>query len=159
MQIRSFLLPYYTNKGMWTFYILSHFSGATYAGVSPDPHRRLRQHNGEIKGGAKYTTSKGGGWKHVCFVNGFRNKQEVLQFEWAVKHHPPRSRGGLQIRIQKLIAILNKIQWTSNAPPACDVPLRIDILDNDISLAPSQLPNYVSITPLPFVATNDHYTH
>ena len=57
----------------WVFYII-HNRGATYAGVSPDPVRRLRQHNGEIVGGAKYTTGKGPGWEHICLVRGFRGQ-------------------------------------------------------------------------------------
>ena len=44
----------------WFFYIIQN-GNFTYAGVSPDPVQRLRKHNGEIKGGAKYTTSKGPG--------------------------------------------------------------------------------------------------
>ena len=45
----------------WVFYIIQN-KQFTYAGVSPDPIRRLRKHNGEISGGAKYTLSKGPGW-------------------------------------------------------------------------------------------------
>ena len=44
----------------WFFYIIKNRQ-FTYAGVSPDPVQRLRKHNGEICGGAKYTTSKGPG--------------------------------------------------------------------------------------------------
>ena len=47
----------------WLFYII-HNKGSTYAGVSPDPIKRLRKHNGEISGGAKYTLSKGEGWNN-----------------------------------------------------------------------------------------------
>jgi len=38
----------------WSFYIIQN-KGSTYAGVSPDPVKRLRKHNGELSGGAKYT--------------------------------------------------------------------------------------------------------
>ena len=34
-------------KEKWVFYII-HNKGCTYAGVSPDPIRRLRKHNNEI---------------------------------------------------------------------------------------------------------------
>ena len=142
----------------WTFYVIWHeATGATYAGVSPDVHRRLRQHNGELAGGAKYTTSKGpGGWTHVCFVHGFQTKQQVLQFEWAVKHQPPRGKGGggLAMRLKKLVATLNKPRWTSNAPPAAEVPLRVEPLlpitlpynvSNSLALTPDMLPKYVTI--------------
>jgi len=108
----------------WIFYIIEN-RGFTYAGVSPDPVRRLRQHNGELKGGAKYTTSKGPGWTHICLVEGFRTKIEAMQFEWAVKHVPPRNAGGINNRIKKLYLTCAKERWTSNAPYARDVSLVI----------------------------------
>ena len=101
----------------WFFYIIQ--NGAfTYAGVSPDPVQRLRKHNGEIKGGAKYTTSKGPGWKHVCIVSGFQNKIQALEFELAVKHHPPRNVGGIKARMKKLHEVMSKERWTSKSPPS-----------------------------------------
>ncbi len=109
----------------WSFYII-HNKGCTYAGVSPDPLKRLRKHNGELSGGAKYTLSKGKGWTHVCLVHGFQTKIQALQFEWAVKHVPPRDAGGLMNRIKKLYIILNKKNWTSKSPPAETVPLEIE---------------------------------
>ena len=112
----------------WFFYIIQ--NGAfTYAGVSPDPVQRLRKHNGEIKGGAKYTTSKGPGWKHVCIVSGFQNKIQALQFEWAVKHQPPRNVGGITARLKKLNEVMAKERWTSKSPPSCDVPLEVKYMN------------------------------
>lgn len=110
----------------WQFYIVYHLGcKATYAGVSPDPERRLRMHNGEICGGAKYTTSKGAGWVHICLIKGFPTKQNAMQFEWAIKHVPPRNVGGLESRLRKLGILLRKERWTSKSPLACDVPLEI----------------------------------
>ena len=111
----------------WKFYIVYHTGcGATYAGVSPDPVRRLRMHNGEICGGAKYTLSKGPGWVHVCLVSGFPTKQNSMQFEWAIKHVPPRNAGGLESRLRKLGILFRKEQWTSKSPLAESVPLEIE---------------------------------
>jgi predicted GIY-YIG superfamily endonuclease len=108
----------------WCFYLIKN-NNCTYAGVSPDPTRRLRQHNKEIKGGAKYTTSKGPGWTHMCIVRGFRTKIESMQFEWAVKHAPPRGVGGINSRIQKLYHVCCQEKWTTRAPIARDIPLTI----------------------------------
>ena len=70
--------------------------------ISNNVEKRLRAHNGEIKGGAKYTTSKGPGWKHICLIHGFPTKIESMQFEWALKHIKPRNAGGIIKRIKKL---------------------------------------------------------
>uniref|UniRef100_A0A6C0HGT7 GIY-YIG domain-containing protein n=1 Tax=viral metagenome TaxID=1070528 RepID=A0A6C0HGT7_9ZZZZ len=109
----------------WLFYIV-HNNGYTYAGVSPDPVKRLRKHNGELAGGAKYTLGKGKGWEHVCLISGFQTKQQALQFEWASKHVPPRNVGGLEQRVKKLYILLNKSQWTSKAIEAHKVPLKVE---------------------------------
>jgi predicted GIY-YIG superfamily endonuclease len=129
----------------WVFYIIQN-KNYTYAGVSPTPGKRLRQHNGEIKGGAKYTTSKGEGWEHICLVKGFNNKIEALQFEWAVKHAPPRNIGGIESRIKKLFDIINKERWTSNAPLASEVMLTICWKNKPKIEYDYELPGYVSET-------------
>jgi len=112
----------------WFFYIIQN-RHCTYAGVSPDPVRRLRQHNGEIKGGAKYTTSKGSGWKHVCIVSGFQTKIQSMQFEWAVKHQKPRNVGGIDARLKKLNEVMVKERWTSKSPLSADVPLKVEYME------------------------------
>lgn len=100
----------------------------TYVGYSVDINRRLRQHNGELVGGAKSTKS-GRPYKIVCYISGFPDNTSALQFEWRC-HHPsgrPRKRGkgSLKTRFDKLsgierrIAILEYIlkldKWTNNA--------------------------------------------
>lgn len=138
----------------WCVYVIEHApTGATYVGVSPDPVRRLRQHNAEIKGGAKYTTSKSGngvgGWRHVCIVRGFKEPREALQFEWAVKHVAPRKTRGIGPRMQKLAAVLDKSKWTSNAPPASEVPLCVEFFEPFSGFSNfscfSALPEYVTL--------------
>lgn len=124
----------------WFFYLIKN-NNCTYAGVSPTPDKRLRQHNGEIKGGAKYTTSKGAGWEHICLIGGFQDKIQSMQFEWAVKHVPPRDAGGVENRIKKMLIVCNKERWTSKAPLAKDVPLTIYWKSNvETSIA---LPEYI----------------
>ena len=125
----------------WFFYII-HNKGSTYAGVSPDPIKRLKKHNGEISGGAKYTLSKGSGWEHVCIIGGFQTKIQSMQFEWAVKHVPPRDSGGIINRIKKLYIVLNKKNWTSKSPNADTVPLEINWKMN-VECKDRSLPTYV----------------
>ncbi len=127
----------------WSFYIIKN-NECTYAGISPDPVQRLRKHNGEISGGAKYTLSKGSGWEHICLVHGFQDKIQSMQFEWAVKHVAPRNVGGIESRIKKLIYILNKEKWTSKSPIANEINLTLEWIQNDYRPNEISLPNYIS---------------
>lgn len=60
-------------------------SKCTYVGITNNLKRRLRQHNGEICGGARYTR-RARPWEHFIIVKGFIDKSEVLSFEWHIKH-------------------------------------------------------------------------
>ncbi|MBU2113347.1 MAG: GIY-YIG nuclease family protein [Gammaproteobacteria bacterium] len=43
----------------WYLYIVQTGNGLLYTGISTDPIRRLRQHSGELAGGAKALRGKG----------------------------------------------------------------------------------------------------
>lgn len=69
-------------------YLLVSTNNNTYVGATVDLDHRLRQHNGEIKGGAWATTSKvkqGEKWSRACYVSGFPDWRATLQFEWRWK--------------------------------------------------------------------------
>jgi structure-specific endonuclease subunit SLX1 len=69
----------------WFCYMLASIDGRkTYVGATVDPNRRLRQHNGEISGGARAT--KGRVWKRRFLVGGFEDERAALRFEWRWKY-------------------------------------------------------------------------
>ena len=45
-------------SGIWLVYLLLCADGSLYAGVTTDMVRRLRQHNGELCGGSRYTRAR-----------------------------------------------------------------------------------------------------
>lgn len=86
---------------MWYCYILASCAtrkngkpcNATYNGKTNDPTRRLRQHNGEIVGGAKAThNSQRRPWRIICLIQGFLDERDALRCEWRIKH-PTGKRG------------------------------------------------------------------
>ena len=58
---------------------------SSYIGFTVNPLRRVRQHNGEIQGGAR-RTRRHRPWEAVALVDGFASQVEALQFEWAWQH-------------------------------------------------------------------------
>lgn len=62
--------------------------GQTYIGYSNHLRRRIRQHMGEIKGGAKYTKrwiQSRQSFELVLYVTGFQSNRDALSFEWHAK--------------------------------------------------------------------------
>lgn len=79
-------------SGSWCVYLLLAGDGRkTYVGVTTDLDRRLKQHNGDVVGGAK-STRAGRPWSLLCTVGGFYTRSEAFQFEWRWKN--PRAKNG-----------------------------------------------------------------
>ena len=107
----------------WYCYLLASSSAKrTYVGKTNDVRRRLKQHNGRIKGGAK-ATHAGRPWKYAVVVSGFETERQALQFEWRA-HCPPKRRRGLRGRLQSLLEISSLEKWTCNSPLASSLPLK-----------------------------------
>ena len=89
-----------------TCYILrSSVSNRVYIGYTVNFKRRLRQHNGEIVGGAK-KTRKGRPWYPICFIKGFYESSAALRFEYRLQHPKCRRKAGQDIIIFTLNTLL-----------------------------------------------------
>jgi predicted GIY-YIG superfamily endonuclease len=128
----------------WKVYIIYN-KNYSYVGATNNIKRRIRMHNQEIKGGAKYTTSKGNGWKYICYVTGFKNKIDALQFEWALKHVKPRNLTGIYGRLFKLEKLLEKEKWTSNSVLSEGYKLEVVWCSPEYILEDFKTPEYVSM--------------
>lgn len=89
---------------MTTFvYLLQSVSqpGKSYIGVTNDISRRIRQHNGEIVGGATYTR-RFRPWKFYALFR-MRTRREALQLEYRAKKTRCRvSEKGIAGKAQKI---------------------------------------------------------
>jgi predicted GIY-YIG superfamily endonuclease len=95
----------------------------SYIGATVSPTNRLRKHNGELCGGAEYT--RGATWEYRCVISGFRSWREALQFEWAWKHDARKCRS-IAAKMEVLDELMGKNRWSSNAPLAAEVPVRVE---------------------------------
>jgi len=69
----------------WSVYILlSDRSGSTYVGVSTDVPRRLKQHNGELPGGAR-STRAGRPWALGQVHGPYSTRAEAQRVEHRIK--------------------------------------------------------------------------
>ena len=101
----------------------SSVSNKTYVGVTNNLKRRLRQHNGELVGGARYT-KVGGPWSIVMLLGPFPTYQHALHLEWHWKHMAPKKVTGLHGRQVKLVSLLTlKIPWALSFYSAIPFPL------------------------------------
>jgi len=105
----------------------------TYNGCTNNFKRRIRQHNKEIKGGAKCTARRGP-WEPYCIIEGFKDQKEALQAEWRIKRVEGRRRArkycGPAGRIKGLAQLLKREQFTSKSErPISEIPLKIYVVE------------------------------
>ena len=97
-------------KKAYICYVIKN-QGATYCGMTNDDTRRLRQHNSEIKGGARYTTRKKGTWSPLFHVCGFADKSQAMQFEWSMKHRKPPKRFGVSTNTRGVAGRVRQLEY------------------------------------------------
>ena len=89
------------------YLLINTCNSRTYVGITNNLNRRIRQHNSEIKGGAKYTTCfKGTGeWKIYLHIPNLA-KNEALSLERKIKNLRKKSIG--KNPIDKRLDAINK---------------------------------------------------
>ena len=143
----------------WYFYILRNcqpqYSHLTYNGSTNNPVRRLRQHNEEITGGARYTHGRNGGWEIYALLTGFVDHRNALSCEWRIKHtngkpgKRPTAHLGMAGRIRGLNEVLKLDKWTSKCEVAnADIPYTLYLAEDVIQYVnPAELPSNITIVP------------
>jgi len=72
-----------TNQNNWLIYILKCRDGSLYCGITNNLEKRLKQHKGELKGGAKYTRSHNP--CKLVYKEKSASRSEALQREIVIK--------------------------------------------------------------------------
>jgi predicted GIY-YIG superfamily endonuclease len=98
----------------YCYIIYSPSKNRTYVGYTVEPTRRIRQHNGIIKGGAK-ATSIASDWRFLSIITSdspaFTNIL-ALSIEWHLKHPSGKRRDpkywGVDGRLKGIIEVLNR---------------------------------------------------
>ena len=98
----------------YCYIIYSPSKNRTYVGYTVEPTRRIRQHNGIIKGGAK-ATSVASDWRFLSIITSdsptFTNIL-ALSIEWHLKHPSGKRRDpkywGVDGRLKGIVEVLNR---------------------------------------------------
>lgn len=90
----------------------------TYVGVTNKLDRRLRQHNGVIKGGARATRMRQAAWRVMYVVRGLPDRRACLQLEWRLHRRHQKTRD----RMHHLQAAFALPRFTRTAVPVADLP-------------------------------------
>lgn len=119
-------------------YCLSNGGTHSYVGVTHNMTRRLRQHNGEIRGGARYTTNiktqTGRPWTLAFIITGLPDRGEALRLEWRLHRRlsavsnaarNPFGPAAIDRRAWQLQKALQMERVTASATPTAQLTLRI----------------------------------
>jgi putative endonuclease len=74
----------------WYVYVLQS-TNRTYVGIALDIEKRLQQHNGELRGGAK-STRAGRPWRVSVTHGPFRSRAKAQRIEYAIKQRRGQER-------------------------------------------------------------------
>ena len=118
-------------QNLTCYCIINNEKTRTYVGATNKFSRRIRQHNREITGGAKATY--GYKWDSIILVEGFKNRSELLSFEWHFKHKKTVHKSGIVRRLESLNLLLKDDRWQHlNINIISELIDKIDYLNKNI---------------------------
>lgn len=131
-------------------YVIMNEKGQTYNGYTVDFVRRLRQHNSEIRGGARYTSGKGP-WKYLFTVESPQfTKNTALSLEWSFKY--PTNKRPRPKEFTNPAGRIESLKWVLTNPKFKEYQMTIRVLpehyDRVIHICET-LPN-IKVDILPF---------
>jgi predicted GIY-YIG superfamily endonuclease len=140
---------------MWFCYFLKNpIDNRTYKGMTNNPKRRIRQHNQEITGGAKYTKRFGDKqWEIYAIIGGFPNKINALQAEWRFAHSNNKRRRSSKYSspiggIIGVNEVLKLDKWTNNSIESnADMELTMWIYEEYLHLL-IDIPDNITVIPI-----------
>ena len=100
----------------YCYFIISQKNNKTYIGITNNLEKRIKQHNGELKGGAKSTKSSSN-WSFHTIIGKFNNKSEAMSFEWYWKHQQNRNskwvstKAGIDNKMKRLLELILDNKW------------------------------------------------
>jgi putative endonuclease len=98
------------NKNYVVYVLINTSHNKTYVGITNNPARRIRQHNCELVGGAKYTTSNkaDGIWRFYGFIENL-DKKTALSLEKKIKIRSKKVSGTpIEKRKKAISSLLNE---------------------------------------------------
>ncbi|XP_019186091.1 PREDICTED: structure-specific endonuclease subunit slx1 isoform X2 [Ipomoea nil] len=99
------------SKSRWSVYLILSTNPPikTYVGVTTNFSRRLKEHNGELKGGAKASRA-GRPWICACLIRGFMDRSEACAFETRWKQLsrklPCKGKGNEEQKLEETKSVL-----------------------------------------------------
>ena len=97
------------------YLLVTNLSSRTYIGATVLLSRRIRQHNGELAGGAK-ATRRFRPWRVKAICTGFDSWREALRFEWRWKRKSlvkwrSDGRRGADQKVKRAMELCGMIQF------------------------------------------------
>lgn len=97
----------------YVYLLINSLNNCTYVGITNNLHKRLRKHNGEIKGGARYTSSKKGlgEWIYYGYIRNL-SKSVALSIEKKIHIHSKYEKG--KTPLERRLNYINKLLSSGN---------------------------------------------